>query len=171
MSEDIVVSTKDRPGTMDAIETAKPGEPLFTLQGGDPLAPTTIMFWANLARTAALAERNRDKAHHMLRKASIAEAVAWAFQDYQRGEGDEAEAAAEAAAAAIAGDELKAALAKLADKLHNALAEANDVAEALGGLGTFEDPIRRIGEAVLFLKRAANDIEPRRHLRVENDHG
>lgn len=87
MSEQII-STKDQVGTYDAIETAKPGEPLFPLQGGDPLAPFCVMVWAwkarKLARTLPEDDKRRDK---LLRKASAAEEVAWAMKDYQAGEG------------------------------------------------------------------------------------
>lgn len=47
MSEQII-ATKDQIGSYDAIESLKPGEPVFPLQGGDPLAPLCTMVWANL---------------------------------------------------------------------------------------------------------------------------
>ena len=38
----------------DAHQTLKPGEPHFTLQGGDPLAPKAISYYADLIRKDAL---------------------------------------------------------------------------------------------------------------------
>lgn len=86
MSEQII-STKDEVGSYDAIASAKPGEPLFPLQGGDPLAPFCVMMWARAARRKALRMAEDDKARaKLLRKASDAEEVAWAMKDYQRAE-------------------------------------------------------------------------------------
>jgi hypothetical protein len=87
--ENIEVSTKERIGVYDAIETAKPGEPLFPIQGGDPLGPKTVEFWADEARKMArrLAEQGDEKrAKALLDKATSAEAVAWEMQAYQRGD-------------------------------------------------------------------------------------
>lgn len=84
---DQIISTKDQIGTYDAIETAKPGEPLFPLQGGDPLAPLCVMIWAWKARKLARTMEEDDKARiKLLRKASAAEEVAWAMREYQAGE-------------------------------------------------------------------------------------
>lgn len=87
MSETIV-STKEQVGTYDAIETAKPGEPLFPLQGGDPLGPVCVMFWAWKARKLARTldpDADAKEIARLLRKASAAEEVAWAMKDYQQG--------------------------------------------------------------------------------------
>lgn len=90
---DQIISTKDQIGSYDAIETLKPGEPVFPLQGGDPLAPLCVMIWAwkarRLARTMDEAEQAKDIAR-LLRKASAAEEVAWAMRDYQKGTPDSA---------------------------------------------------------------------------------
>lgn len=93
---DQIIATKDQVGTYDAIETAKPGEPLFPLQGGDPVAPDTVLFWAEQTRAFALTLSEDDKRRaKLLRKATDAEAVAWAMRDYQAGEAqDPAEAMA-----------------------------------------------------------------------------
>ena len=47
------MSTKDEPGPLDGLLTAKPGEPIFTLQGGDPLAAPLVREWARQARERA----------------------------------------------------------------------------------------------------------------------
>lgn len=165
MSDEPLVSTKDRPGEYDAFETAKPGEPIFTLQGGDPLAPGTVMFWAEGARKAAFAEEKPARARLLLTKATNAEFVAWAMTDYQRG------------ADFIAGQEelrlyesadptdRNVILARGCDRLHNCLAEANDFAQQLHDLDEFAAERGKIREAVELLRSAAKRIEPRRHLR------
>lgn len=87
MSETIV-STKEQVGTYDAIETLKPGEPVFPLQGGDPLGPICVMFWAWKARKLARTldpDKDGKEIDRLLRKASAAEEVAWAMRDYQKG--------------------------------------------------------------------------------------
>jgi hypothetical protein len=112
MTDQPHISTKDRPGDYDAIESAKPGEPLFPLQGGDPLAPGTVQFWADYARAQARAclsggkvriprvpfeivdepdgyepsEEDKAAATKLLHKATQAEEVSWAFTAYQRGD-------------------------------------------------------------------------------------
>jgi hypothetical protein len=107
MSEDINLSTKDKPGDYDAIETAKPGEPLFPIQGGDPLGPPCVQFWADEARSLARrimsgeeagfqpgdgdevyhpSEMDKRQAKKLLEKATQAEQVKWAMEAYQRGE-------------------------------------------------------------------------------------
>lgn len=83
---DQIISTKDEVGTYDAIETAKPGEPLFPLQGGDPLAPDCVLFWASEARKLALTTDDEKARAKLLHKASGAEEVAWAMREYQRAE-------------------------------------------------------------------------------------
>lgn len=92
MADDPIPTTRDRSGTYDAIATAKPGEPLFPIQGGDPHGPATVEFWADLERSAARKEANAERAALRFRKAGDAEAIAWAMRAYQKGE---VEAAAE----------------------------------------------------------------------------
>lgn len=83
---EIQVSTKDEPGDYDAYETAKPDEPIFTVQGGDPLGPLTVMFWCWKARQLARRQDDDKARQRMLRKAGAAEEVAWAMKEYQSGE-------------------------------------------------------------------------------------
>lgn len=166
MSEEPVISTKDRPGDFDALETAKDGEPIFVLQGGDPHAPPTVGHWASLFRAAALLEPNDEKREAMLRKATNAEAVAWAMQEYQRGYQPDQTVADDLAA--VHADDEKTLLARLADRLYNALSEANDVAEALTrNTGVDVGIPLQIEKAVNVLKDAAAGFEPRRHLQGE----
>jgi hypothetical protein len=64
---------------LDAYATAKPDEPTFTLQGGDPLAGPLVRTWAFLARRRAgcslragivqRAHRGRDRQQRRARRA------------------------------------------------------------------------------------------------------
>lgn len=175
MSEDIIVSTKDRPGEYDALETAKPGELIFTLQSGDPLAAHCIERWARMARRAALKMPEGEDQEAMLKKATSAELVAWKFREYyaaiQRGE-DPAEQEAAPIAKTFESEDVSdrnVILARAADRLNNSVGEAVMVAEALERLGDdamFDgvnaDIIRAAANA---LKAVSGEIEPRRHMR------
>lgn len=85
-SPDPIVTTKNNPGSYDAIGSAKADEPLFPIQGGDPFGPPTVLHWVKLCRQAGMDETDPKKAERLLRKATDAETVAWAMMAYQRGE-------------------------------------------------------------------------------------
>lgn len=168
--DDVVISTKDRPGTYDGLETAKPGEIVFTLQGGDPFAPGAVQCWADLARAAGIAEQNEEAARKLLKKASAAEMVAWAMRAQQRGEPQEAPEGKRARYVEPTTPEaadIATVLAHGAARLQNALAESLVIAESLAKLHRHPDAEVNIREAVALLKDAALEIEPRRHLRGE----
>lgn len=105
MSEE---NTKQTPGPFDGFESAKPNEPIFTLQGGDPLGAPLVQLWADLARVragssalsgdaimarlqravaVALGDKVLDpkKADALLLRASEAEKVVWSMDDYRTG--------------------------------------------------------------------------------------
>jgi hypothetical protein len=171
------VATRDTVGEYDAIETAKPGEPLFPIQGGDPFGPRTVQFWVDLCRRAGMAEQDPKKSEALLRKASDAERIAWLMQDYQRG----VEAAqpitgpgAPKATPTYTGwndpaDEetkarrmVRAGRIETAAQLHNVISMA---AEAAGRLSTLRCcPLEEamIREAIEKLQDAAREVEPRR---------
>lgn len=180
------ISTKDHPGEFDAFETAKPGEPIFTIQGGDPFGPPTVQFWADLARDTARklrsgpdateempeyepSEADKVKAEKLLRKATSAEQVSWAMIAYQRGH---TETPPETRARYNEDQPLpedgndRSAQRKLliagVGQLNNALSIANDLAEQLDGLNLHPDAVRDIKDAVGIMKAAAEKIEPRR---------
>lgn len=172
---DVVASTKDRPGTYDAIETAKPGEPLFPLQGGDPFAPATVQFWVDQCRKAGMAAEDPKEAEHLLTKARDAEIVGWQMIDYQRGVAAEAKPApAKDSRPAYTGwedgadEETKARRAERAGRIeaagrtHNALAIASEVVETLTKLRCCPEAEVLVREAVEKLREAAVEIEPRR---------
>lgn len=196
MTAESIVSTKDHPGEYDALETAKPDEPIFVVQGGDPRGPRTVQFWADYARAGARAcltgskvrvgdtpfelvdgpedyqptEADQRDAEKLLRKATNAEQVGWAMQSYLRGEqeadGGRASYNDELAVQLTAEAEDRASQRKariaMTTQLHNSLAIANDVGEALAKMGLLPEAETRIREAVAALKAAADEVEPRR---------
>lgn len=167
MTDEPIISTKDRPGIYDAIETAKPDEPLFPIQGGDPFGPATVLHWVDLARSAGLAEQDRKKAEALLRKAAQAEEVAWAMMSYQRGEKDMAGTRATYSDDVIVGETEERRTAREAmiigaGRLNNALAMVVDVADQLARhkVHPLEEVVLR--EAVEQIRAVALAIEPRR---------
>jgi hypothetical protein len=168
LSDEPIISTKDRPGEYDALETAKEGEPIFVLQGGDPLSSPTIHHWVALYRAQAAKEENREKREAMLRKATAAETVAWAMDEYRRGE--LAAGRTEDRDHGLDGSERSAILARGADRVYNAIAELTDLAAVL--FQQDEAAAADLLEAsVRSLKVAVEEFEPRRHLRGERADG
>lgn len=174
---DVIASTKDRPGSYDAIETAKPGEPLFPLQGGDPFAPATVQFWVDQCRRAGMKATDPKEAEHLLTKARDAEMVGWQMVEYQRGvqakEKDEkpkpdagrptysnwTDPSDDATKARRAEREGRIAA---AGRTHNAIAIAAEVIETLTKLRCCPEAEVLVREAVDKLREAAVEIEPRR---------
>ena len=98
-------ASKLSPAPLDAYESAKPDEPIFTLQGGDPLGAPLVRLWAYLARVRAglpgdvcmidapiyvakttSIEHDPEKRKDLLLRASQAEQVSWHMDGYRRGE-------------------------------------------------------------------------------------
>lgn len=48
-----MTATKNLPAPLDAFESAKPDEPIWTVQGGDPLGAPLLRIWAHFARIQA----------------------------------------------------------------------------------------------------------------------
>lgn len=167
-AEDMIPTTRDRPGSYDAIATAKPDEPLFPIQGGDPLGPPTVLHWAGLCREAGLAASDPRKSERLLRKACDAEQVAWAMMEYQRNEapldGQRATYNDSGPIIAEANNERKVreALIKASGGLHNLLAGAKEIADIMAALRVHPEEEVKIREAIDLLRSAAFGIEPRR---------
>lgn len=188
---DAIVSTRETAGEFDGLETAKPGEPIFVVQGGDPLAPPTVQFWADRARDCAReimagkhagfepgpgreqyepTEADHREAERLLRKATNAEEVSWAMAAYQRNEveptGNRAkyneDAGPDLTAEALARESTRKALVTMAGQLHNSLAIAEGVRESLVKLDLHPDVAAVIMRAVEDLRLAADALEPRR---------
>ena len=96
MAEEIVAP-------LDAYATAKPDEPTFTLQGGDPLAAPLVRIWAQAARVRAGAlksdtinytlsldgigesiEHDEKERDNLLVRATAAEEVSWSMDEYRK---------------------------------------------------------------------------------------
>ncbi len=167
--DEFVIPTKERLGTYDAIETAKPDEPLFPVQGGDPFGPPTVLHWAKLCREAGTLEEDKGKRAHLLTKASQAEDVAWAMQAYQKGEAQApvevpmpTEAQPDDKPLSEAQLSTRAALIRGASTAHHATALVRGLADTLGDLQVLpaqRSELSRIGDC---LARLAGEIEPRR---------
>jgi hypothetical protein len=177
------MSTKEEPGPFDGMERAKPGEPVFTLQGGDPLGAPLVMLWAALARCRATGaspieavgatvqavtrEPREDRQAALLLRAREAEGVAWQMDDYRKGHVDEKPTpVARPSYAGNATDpaELEAkarfdAHQNAARRFDNAVAEINEAAEALAGYGF--DRVN-VDAAMQLLQFAAGVVRPKR---------
>lgn len=90
---------------LDAYVTAKPDEPTFTLQGGDPLAGPLVRLWAFFARRRAMTvrieqtifgelieaaightvENDEREVDNLLVRATAAEQVSWDMDAYRKG--------------------------------------------------------------------------------------
>ena len=98
-------ASKLDPSPLDGYESAKPDEPIFTLQGGDPLASSLVRIWAYLARVRCglrgdvswisapimVAELNSvahddNAVRELLTRATQAEMISWHMDGYRRGE-------------------------------------------------------------------------------------
>lgn len=163
MSDEPILSTRERPGEYDAFETLKPGEPFFLLQGGDPLTPATILHWADLARTAARKEDKPDRAAALFKKAAHAELVAWGMGEYQRGGDYDAHQRQLALDEATMAVDDNVVLARGCDRIYNALAEALDLADSPVMARHLKER-GRLRAAAEMLRGVAKAIEPRRHM-------
>ncbi len=159
-----LISTRDKPGAYDAFETAKPGEIVFTVQGLDPFGPDTVQFWADRAREAGLAECNAERSHHLLRKASAAEIVAWEMRAQQKGEAEQEGVRAQYNDAPQAIEEVtvRSILIRLAQRLNNAAGDINELYELLEKHQGDSLTGARLWETVCALKDMAEYCEPRR---------
>jgi hypothetical protein len=166
MTDSSPISTKETPGPFDGFARAKPGEPIFTLQGGDPFGAPLVLLWTDLERRRAsgllmdqdfiirtvekiarLVEDEvcepiaPDKERAMLLRATEAERIAWAMQEYFRGDigaADERPArtmGGETSAEAEASLDRAQMQTRAGRTLDNALAEANDVANLIAPQG------------------------------------
>jgi hypothetical protein len=101
----MIEATKENPAPLDGYESAKPDEPIFTLQGGDPLAAPLVRMWAYLARIRAglsgdasmidapifvakttSVSHDPQACNELLVRATAAEQISWHMDGYRRGE-------------------------------------------------------------------------------------
>lgn len=95
MAEPETINTLEQPGEFDVLHRLRPNEPYLALVGRDPKAPPLILTWAWAQREWAMTLPEGDYREKQLRKATQAEQIAWAMDEYREGI-----AASEAAAAA-----------------------------------------------------------------------
>lgn len=166
MSDESVATAEHGGAEYDALETLKPGEGVFPLQYGDPLAIMPAKLWARLARRFGLIAKDPAVREKYLRKATMAENAVWEMIEYQKGqapvEGRRASYNDQAVAVDF-GDQIKARKALIANvaALHNAAGIAKAVEEAID-----EHPghlaAAHIRLAIKHLNEAAPLIDPRR---------
>lgn len=175
-------NTKAHPGPFDGMESAKPDEPVFTLQGGDPLAPELVRGWAEKARERAIQLRKdgkEEKADALLIKATEAEKISWNMESYAKGEKEvRAHEEGQDDSQGYLGGSLPEDTARraqrhrllraAADRLSNAGSEGCDWADQLEeiGLAKFGDPIRKASKRLIGLAR---QLEPARMSREDAD--
>ena len=175
--------------TYDAHETLKPKEPPFTVQGGDPIGPWTVQFWADAARATARAildgtqlrrpnvefattdpdptfepsEADKVAADVWLRKATSAEQVGWSMMEYQRGQQSAPEQGApdpDAEPEVVL--ESRSVLIRQVGRLNNAVGIAKEVEEALVALDMLAPEQAAILNAIGQLQACAAAIDPRK---------
>lgn len=81
-----MTSTAEEPGPYDALQKARPGEPIFTLLGRDIHAPGTVLHWVDLARADALLIDDPERRRNELGKCTEAEMVACDMLRYRKDE-------------------------------------------------------------------------------------
>jgi hypothetical protein len=189
------VSTEEVVAPLDAYTTAKPDEPTFTLQGGDPLAAPLVRAWAFLARRRAgvvrfeqgsfaelieapignsVADDEREK-DNLLVRATAAEQVSWTMDAYRKGDHatDRPTEAADTHLTELQRIDLHDLRVRVAQKLSNFRCEIEEMHEALTKAG-YVDVDDGVGNMIAMsdLKTAAYNlkllnemIEPRRMMK------
>jgi hypothetical protein len=170
---------------LDAYVTAKPDEPTFTLQGGDPLAAPLVRIWAFLARRRAGIARfdketfgemieaaigntvvDDDREHNnLLVRATAAEEVSWAMDAYRKGNHstDRPTEAADTHLTELQRIDLHDLKVRVAQKLSNFRCELLELHEALQKAGYTElEPLSDLKTAAYNLNLLNEMIEPRR---------
>lgn len=99
-------ATKSNPAPLDAFESAKPDEPIWTVQGGDPLGGPLLRIWAIFARIQAgptipnvvnfvfeeilkaanknIPREDKEK-EELLIRATETEQISWTMDEYRQG--------------------------------------------------------------------------------------
>lgn len=169
---------------LDAYATAKPDEPTFTLQGGDPLAAPLVRLWATAARFRAgigtpatmldpskllIAAQQHSVVHNerecenLKVRATAAEEVSWAMDAYANGEQcvDVPSEAADTHLSELQRIDLHDLRVRAVGRINSMVAELNELRPALVKAG-FEDYLGDLLNAENHLVEASRVIEPRR---------
>jgi hypothetical protein len=168
-NDEAIVPTKERPSNDDALEQAAPNEPIFPLIASDPEAPATVRHWVELRRKRAMAIDDVEKRRALLRKASRAEQISWAMEDWRLGRTDEAPVASvsvsysghEQSEEARHADDRVSALLRSARRIDNSVAEMAEIAALLDDLGLREDGFD-LRFAVEMLRELSERVRPKR---------
>ena len=160
------------PAPLSAYPTLKPGEPDFTLQGGNPRAIGLIVAWITEARADALAMPEGRDRDNLLVRATAAEEVLWQFQEYQKrgavvdaneGQNPHTENSLDEKARL----DLHDLRVRYAQKLSGMFSELTEMRETLLARGGFfvgeHDPLDHAWLGAIFqLKEMSRLVEPRR---------
>lgn len=182
------MSTEEAVAPLDAYITARPDEPTFTLQGGDPLAPHLVRLWAAAARGRTGLRINLGKlindfsiivVEHTLEydkrevanlrlRATAAEEVSWAMDEYTRGGSSTPVDAADTHIDEPKRIELHDLKVRCAQKLSNFRCEMIEMQAALDKAG-YDSPATAVamGDVVQRLLQLNEAIEPRRIMKKD----
>jgi acetylornithine deacetylase/succinyl-diaminopimelate desuccinylase-like protein len=166
-----MTNTKEIPGPFDGLTRAKPGEPVFPLQGGDPQAAGLVRQWVQVRRDAAAKmPEGKDRDLELLR-CREADEIAMDMDAYRRGEVEaEARSANEPTATSYGGggsDDMAAAIRLSQRQLHHARKLDNAVSDTVDA-ATFcrtidkLDTAEELEDAAAVIRRVAEDVRPSR---------
>lgn len=159
------INTIEKPGEFDALVKLRPGEPYFALLGRDPKAVPLILTWAQMQREWAMTLPKGKRRDKQLRKATQAEEIAWAMEQYHDGtlEVPVPEATrkpytgVQLPAATVESDKRHSALIGTVRTCHNSLAE---LMEQAGKLAPYDrDTAQAMEEIAERLRTIANNID------------
>lgn len=176
-----MTSTAATPGEYDALEKARPDEPLFTLLARDPAAPATVRFWVDRRRAALMDELGEctSKAGHFpapegiraeLSKLTEAEMVAFEMDRWRKGQPEHDTTTPKRASYSDNGPEVqseetarKHAVALSAADLGEAAYFANEARQRLTEYGAIEPELAAQLEVIVTQLVAAQDaVTPKR---------
>lgn len=170
------MSTKETPGPFDGLERAKPDEPVFTLQGGDPLGARLVRIWVWASRKTVLRNKaltDEERAGKLI-KIREAEVIAEDMEEYRSGH---VHAAAEPetpkeerySGHVSSPEEIEAkrrfdVKKHASERLHNSVAEIVEASNALMDLDPeyYCSQAERLESISEDLKERAMDIQPKR---------
>lgn len=174
---------------LDAYITARPDEPTFTLQGGDPLAEPLVKIWVGAARLRAgvsigdflqeavddlhaacvldCLESNERERNNLLVRATAAEEVSWAMRDYRLGNTsagvDQPTAAGENFLDEKARLDLHDLRVRFAQRLSGFFSEMSDMRTDLKNASFLAEELdNQFEAAILLVRQISNTVEPRR---------
>lgn len=182
---------------LDAYATAKPDEPTFTLQGGDPLAAHLVRAWAALARIRAgvmgatglaagdilgdcaiaagdAVEHDEREQENLLIRATAAEEVSWQMDAYLKGQPfkAETEVVVDDTPEELARIDLHDYRVRAAQKINNMVADLQDMIDDLAPRWNDrpESTETMLRQAKAHLELISHWVEPRRLMKKEPIH-